>query len=27
VASMILTSQALISEEHTEEPDDHGHHH
>ena len=27
VASMILTSQALISEHHKEEPDDHGHHH
>jgi len=27
VASMILTSQALISDEHEEEPDDHGHHH
>ena len=27
VASMILTSQALISEEHKEEEDDHGHHH
>ena len=27
VASMILTSQALISEEHVAEPDDHGHHH
>ena len=27
VASMILTSQALISDEHEEEPEDHGHHH
>jgi len=27
VASMILTSQALISEEHHAEEDDHGHHH
>ena len=27
VASMILTSQALITEEHEEEPEDHGHHH
>ena len=27
VASMILTSQALISEEHKEEEEDHGHHH
>ncbi|MEE3013781.1 MAG: chaperonin GroEL [Chloroflexota bacterium] len=27
VGSMILTSQALISEEHHEEEDDHGHHH
>ena len=27
VASMILTSQALVTDEHEEEPDDHGHHH
>ena len=27
VASMVLTAQILISEEHEEEPDDHGHHH
>ena len=27
VASMILTSQALITEEHEEEPEDYGHHH
>ncbi|MCH7841761.1 MAG: chaperonin GroEL [Chloroflexi bacterium] len=27
VASMILTAQTLISEEHEEKPDDHGHHH
>jgi chaperonin GroEL len=27
VASMILTSQALITEEHDEPPEDHGHHH
>ncbi|MDA0263745.1 MAG: chaperonin GroEL [Chloroflexi bacterium] len=27
VATMILTSQALITEEHEEEHDDHGHHH
>jgi chaperonin GroEL len=27
VASMILTSQALITEQNHEEPDDHGHHH
>ena len=27
VASMILTAQTLISEEHEEKPDDHGHMH
>ena len=27
VASMILTSQALVTDEHEEKPDDHGHHH
>ena len=27
VASMILTSQALVTDQHEEEPDDHGHHH
>jgi chaperonin GroEL len=27
VASMILTSQALVTDEHEEAPDDHGHHH